>query len=320
MLRGIALGLALGVALAAAELFVRVADRYGLIEERKEARHARANSIWIKSANPAIIYQHRPNYWRNAIRYTERHGILRPTDAPRERVPGTFRVVVLGDSVAAAIALPYRRRVFTLVEQGLSGPEGRQAEVLNFGVNGYSTSQEAAMLEEIVAPFTPDMIILQYCINDFTPAAWFRDPPSLLVDLVASRYDRSVIYGYPDASYFEEQYRTDERGWSNVRTGLAKIGGYSRSRSIPALLVIFPLFERTGWHRGAASRRHAQVQQLGQSSGFEVLDLLPVYDKYPVGKIRHERWDNLHPNELGHRLAAEAILRKLTQMSIGSVE
>jgi lysophospholipase L1-like esterase len=318
LFRAVAITLGLITALAAAELAIRVIEWGGWVADWEEGLRARVYSIWVKSTNPAIIYQHRPNYRRDGVRHTERHGILRPDDVSLKAPPGTFRAAALGDSVSAALMLPYDRRVFTLVERGLSDRTGQPVEVLNFGVNGYSTTQEAALLGDFAAAFHPDLVILQYCVNDFypteRPSAWFRDRPSLLVELARSRLDRTVIRGFPPASYFEEQYRADEAGWAGVRAAFETIGDYARARSVPALLVIFPLIERSGWHRGAAAKRHAQVTALGRSSGFEVLDLLPVYSKYPVAKIRHEPWDNLHPNAFGHRLAADAILEKLTTL------
>jgi lysophospholipase L1-like esterase len=305
------------IALGAVELVLRAIEWNGWVADWEEGRRARIHSIWIKSANRALIYQHRPDYWRNGVRQTERHGILRPTDVSVQAASGTFRVAALGDSVSAALAVPYERRVFTLVESGWTARSTVPVEVLNFGVNGYSTLQEAALVGELVAAFRPDMIILQYCVNDFyptyTPSAWFRDRPSLLLDLLRRQFDRRVIHGFPGASYFEEQYRTDRSGWDGVRAGFERIGGYARERSIPALLVIFPLLESGGWYRGAAARRHAQIAELGRETGFAVLDLLPIYSRYPVRRIRQDPWDNLHPNPFGHQLAASAILERAGQ-------
>src|SRR5678816_2428876 len=62
---------------------------------------ARAHSVLMKSDDPELIYRTRPNYTRDGLRISNAQGVLRPDDIAVEKPAGTFRVVVVGDSIAA---------------------------------------------------------------------------------------------------------------------------------------------------------------------------------------------------------------------------
>lgn len=295
------------------EIALRVADRAGLTGIWETRRAALSHSIWIKSLDPDLVYTHRPDYHKNGVRYTERSGILRPDDVMQDAA-GAFRIAALGDSVAAAIDLPYEERAFTLLERMLNR-QGfqRPVEILNFGVNGYSTLQEAELLAVQVDDFAPDMLVLQYCMNDFYPSPnpydWFKDhSPVYSLDLVRYLLDRRPgMFSYPPAAYWQDLYREDKAGWHNVETGFSRIAEYAKTRGIQVLLVIFPLFSKEGWEAGEAAAHHARVTKLGEAAGFRVLDLLPVYSSYDIEKVRLSAEDTFHPGPLGQEIAAKAL-------------
>lgn len=70
-------------------------------EIEAQADQARTDSIWIASEDPVLVYVHRQNYTKDGVRLTESHGILSRQEISLHKAPDTFRVVVLGDSVAA---------------------------------------------------------------------------------------------------------------------------------------------------------------------------------------------------------------------------
>ncbi|MFN0006566.1 MAG: SGNH/GDSL hydrolase family protein [Planctomycetota bacterium] len=77
------------------------------------------------------------------------------------KTPGRTRLLVMGDSVAwdasgfvAMLADAFERRV-----------PGR-VEVLNAAIPGYTTHQERVFLERLIGPLRPDVVVLEYCLND----------------------------------------------------------------------------------------------------------------------------------------------------------
>ncbi len=70
---------------------------------------------------------------------------------------GVFRIAFLGDSFIDARQVDLEEAVTEKLEKKLS-EQGRY-EVLNFGVNGFSTAQEYLRLREFAMPFEPDVVI-----------------------------------------------------------------------------------------------------------------------------------------------------------------
>lgn len=97
------------------------------------------------------------------------HG-ARDRERTLAKPPNTFRVAVLGDSATEARQVEIEQTFCGLLEKSLpscSAIGGKQVEVLNFGVPGYSTAQELLMLRTRVWEYQPDFIVLQtYLGND----------------------------------------------------------------------------------------------------------------------------------------------------------
>ena len=82
---------------------------------------------------------------------------VRHPEIPRDKPAGGMRIIVLGDSVA----WPENGFVSQL-RTDLSG----QSEVINAAVPGYTTYQERLLFEDHLYALRPDLLVLQYCLND----------------------------------------------------------------------------------------------------------------------------------------------------------
>lgn len=100
-------------------------------------------------ADPELGYRFNPAYpGVNSL------GIRGPEP---QRSGGRKRLIVLGDSVAAAAD-----GFVALLAQRL----GPRWEVINAAVPGYTTYQERKLLERELLPLRPNLVVLQYCLND----------------------------------------------------------------------------------------------------------------------------------------------------------
>jgi hypothetical protein len=89
------------------------------------------------------------------------HGVAKP--------PGTFRVVVLGDSNAEAFQVPQEDAFWSVLERRLqSCPwlSRRPVEVLNFGLSGFGTTQELLTYEKFARKYRPDIVLLAFFIGN----------------------------------------------------------------------------------------------------------------------------------------------------------
>ncbi|HZS90120.1 MAG TPA: hypothetical protein VFE42_21810, partial [Chloroflexota bacterium] len=78
---------------------------------------------------------------------------------------------------------------------------------------------------------------------------------------------------------------------------------------VPVVLIIFPLMEDT---RVAYPWLdiHRRVGAAAREQGLHVIDLLPAYRAAGFANVHT---DSVHPNALGHRLAAEALFQLLAR-------
>ncbi len=85
------------------------------------------------------------------------HAVKKPTD--------TIRIAILGDSYAEAIQVPVDKTFWKILEQKLSdcsGFDGKNIEVINFGVSGFGTVQEFLTLKHKVWKYSPDIVLLAF--------------------------------------------------------------------------------------------------------------------------------------------------------------
>lgn|GEM_PF-768756 len=192
-------GLLLG--LAAAELLVRAT---GVAPEVSPVRRGR----FQLSANPRLVFEPVPGMRVEArdgggvplfFGYPGRANRLGYRDRDHEptKPPGTYRIVVIGDSVAAGWGVEetadlFAPRLERLLNGRANGPaeersgavgkeggtEGgtdggsQRFEVLNFAVTGYNTAQQVETLASRALLFHPDLVLVAYCLND----RWPPDP------------------------------------------------------------------------------------------------------------------------------------------------
>ncbi len=136
------------LALLAAEALARLAFR-------------RPPSPFVASANQKLIYELNPSYpGINALGMAQG-----PVDLAR--LHDRPVIAVIGDSHTYSIEMANHAYGFpTRLEHALNTDHGEPSTVLNFGVPGYNTVQELEVLRAKVLRLEPDLIILQYCIND----------------------------------------------------------------------------------------------------------------------------------------------------------
>jgi lysophospholipase L1-like esterase len=120
-----------------------------------------------ESENQLIEYELVPNsegYAWGAEVKVNRHG-FRDRNYNIKKPAGTYRVLVIGDSVTFGIKLPIEGTFPEILEQSFRH-HNIAAEVLNFSVAGYDTIQEVALFQERGLQFDPDEVLVGYCMND----------------------------------------------------------------------------------------------------------------------------------------------------------
>jgi lysophospholipase L1-like esterase len=237
-----------------------------------------------------------------------------------------------------------------------AGDTAPRYEVLNFGVTGYNIPQVVERLRVLALDYQPDVILYGYVLNDPQAFSFeggvlrdslaereqrFREVPDggLARAMARSRLflwarhlyaaeasEESTLTepqqdpGMVAASqgrmgrYFQSLYTETEpsRRFSAGMDELARLAG---ARGIPVLVAIFPLF-LTSEGEYPFSDLHARVADEARRNGFRVLDLLPAFEAAAAGLRGEISLNFLHPNALGYRVAASALLLWLDALEL----
>lgn len=284
------------------ELFVRQSSIPGLDYELAPNKDSKAFSIFIRT---------------NSYGMRDDEPIISDSDPAR-------RIVVIGDSFTFGYNVSGEDTYPNVLEEILNEQNGStQFEVLNLGLAGYTTRQEAIVLKHKGLKWDPELIIIGYVLNDpeidplqplpafFNETKWWQHVN--IFRLIAKFKQIYYVKTLGGGDYYIYLHN-DERKWQSVVSGFESISNTAREKNIPVLLIIFPIIENEGlrkkedfWENYKYKDLHKKVENLASENGFYVIDLYDYYSKYPPQDLVSTPTDN-HPNELGHRVAGEVIL------------
>ncbi|WP_370693644.1 SGNH/GDSL hydrolase family protein [Nitrospira tepida] len=87
---------------------------------------------------------------------------FRDREHARQKQPGVRRVIVLGDSVTEGAGVESEAMFSSRLQDLL----GSQYEVINLGMSGLNTPQEVHVLEVEGLGYDPDLVIVNFVLND----------------------------------------------------------------------------------------------------------------------------------------------------------
>jgi len=259
-----------------------------------------------------------------------------------EPAPGKKRVAVLGDSIVWGEDLPIDGTLPRMLQREL----GDAFEVLNFGVTGYDTVQEAEWYRRTVRAFHPAIVVLVYCLNDLFIASgpfnkWAtpdelrrKDDQDALVEKLAPIREETI----EDLSTREEEHATF-RLFARARTvwrvrryehdpsytdeylllygqkdkldrttnALSQIASDVRSDGAAAHVVISPILR--SWSAYHWTSLHERISEAAHTAGFVAHD--PLAALRASHREQEIRTDSLHYNEAGTRALASILAREI---------
>ena len=315
---GVVLSLAIGVvgAFGLAEIFSRLVVDDGMHFDLEMWKYAK--DIKRESAIPGLGHEHVPGtsgvYMGVPVSINALG--LRDREISVARPAGTVRVLMLGDSVTFGWGVRIEDTPSKMVETRLNAGGGPvRYEVINAGVGNYNTVQEVTYFLERGHELAPDVVVLNYFINDAEPT------PLKKRSLLAERSYAAVVglsafdtlaRAYFDRAdwreYYSGLYREDSEAWHAAQRAIADLAAFCRERGIHLMIVNYPelhvLEDYPFPHVTDA------IARLAAKADTPFLDLLPsVADLVP-----ETLWvspTDAHPNAIANARFADAIAGKL---------
>lgn len=252
---------------------------------------------------------------------------------PRSPPKGdAFRILVVGDSFAWGDGI-HREDTFAYrLETRLDRvSRGRDFEVINWSRPGWNTVVEYRSVEANIDEISPDLLLLTFVLNDPEPfdpqkvaelrKGLRRREPRLPLSAYLYEYSRlySMVWDRLENTRIHRAYTTyypslyEGKDWRNCLRALEKFRDLTHERSIPMVLLVFPIFDSPMDDSYQYATLHDKMGEVGQSLGVPVMDLFEAYRGVDVYRLAVVPYTDAHPNELGHRIAADTILDYLVR-------
>jgi len=258
----------------------------------------------------------------------------RDLDRAQPKPEGVRRVVCLGDSFTWGVGVLFDDAWPQRIERTLSRSRGERWEAVNLAEPGMNAVQYASRLESEGWGYVPDVVVMGWVMNDSEDedaaearraVDWADEQQrersateafldrSALVRLLRTRVAATVENRRRTTGY-RSMYADDYKGWAAARRALAAMGGMCRAHGVPFVVVIFPLFANPLDARYPFADLHAKVAQAAGDAGAKVVDLLPRYASVDWRLLVVDGTNDEHPNEIAHRIAAQAIARAVDEV------
>lgn len=244
----------------------------------------------------------------------------------------TLRIAVVGDSFAFAPYMQYDDAFPKRLERWLNLNQHQQrVEVVNYGVPRYSTSHEINVVKRALDQ-QADLVLLQITLND--PEIKPYTPTSLLLDSKTGevkfegwlfRHWKSLTYvltrienSQTHQDYVKYFFRLFERKdtWGQFSNSLKSIAALCEERHVPLVAAVFPLFGYPVNEQYPFFPLHEKVKTQLESLKVPSLDLADIYRNIPLERLQVIPVKDRHPNEIAHRMAAEALLKWLRERDV----
>ena len=268
--------------------------------------------------------------WLKTVRYN-RLG-FRERDFDSTRPPGTYRIAVVGDSLAYGQGISEDARYSNLIQKYLNATGKGQYEVLNFAFPGAETADELAFLSHALLQARPDFILLEWYTNDVLGPDDKKQAVEPVTIVPAALRRNSVLFYFVHRQFNALQerlglvengnpYQTGRFRDPNSPSSLAAANSMNlfietcRRFNIPVGLVLFS--ESYFNPDSDLDFLLERMLQFCQTRKLRCLDTRPILLPYQDGgKLWASRLDP-HPSALAHQLVADRLMETFRDVWLG---
>jgi len=319
----------LGLVLAAAELYLRWLMSQYWQEAAKKSVIQNNLLIHRKSTDPELVYELTPgaSVTRDGILYQMNPQGFRDDDfgKPAPKEDNELRIVVIGDSVAWGWGVEMGEAWPQQLEKALQASFlDRKISIYNLAVNGYSTQQEVRTLESKGLVYEPDIVIVNYALNDPTIEEGGMWPYFAPITRIETWYRAKILWQgicntvlahleqlpspLPHNNPWDSTTMIHRALFDQVETGMLQLFQLQERHSFKVIFLVTPLFDFKKSEPYPWRGIHDLVRQKSQQYKFDYVDAQEYYKDYNSKKLSV---DLIHPNTLGHSIIAQAMSKKI---------
>jgi hypothetical protein len=276
------------------EIFLRV---WGYVPYYQEG------GAFIATHDPQTVYELRPGFHGlyAGVPVSINSSGFRGAESDTVNGGQTFRIAVVGDSVAFGQGVQDNETLAAQVKKELKVRQDRSVEVINLGVPAYNTCQEYWRFRTRGLSLKPQVVVLVYVSND-------TDAPSLQVvgdrvlspdvktglvgDAMASLRKRSYAYNLAWTRWqlvkaggsnldnyrqaLEKTFDDSSAGWQASKACMSDLATLTRSNNIRLIVIPFPVLGGFDQKPYLFHKYISTVCNAAVAAGAECLDVVPA--------------------------------------------
>ena len=309
------------VGCSALEAFVRIVDLGGVSYYQEVRRYSLE-----RMTDPRLIIKHQPlkQYVLQGVEVQINDLGLR-NNSVQTKAESERRILAIGDSITFGWGTAQELTFSARLERNLTERLKRPIRVINAGVGGYNTLQEATYLENEGLALNPDLVMLTYVTNDTEVVVGPFDPKSELSmtgkpPLTVMKLLAWESWTYRLVSHLWRSAKTQRtidayealkksEGWKVSMDSLRRIVTLCETRQVPLVVYFYDL--------QSSPYNEALIRDVREAvRPFPVEDTAPWFVSYPIRSLVVSKVDS-HPNAKGHEILADGmashLLKVLTQ-------
>lgn len=312
----------------------------GILEIIFRAANIFLPPIYKQSPIPGLGFELRPGAFFRAGHCEGRlnnYG-FHDSDFSVDKKDNVLRVVCLGDSLTQAFKMREKLNFTGLLEQRMrnSYPE-HEVEFYNMAVGGYNTMQEWLTYDSKSKKFSPDLVLVQFTLNDLTYSYPFGLSDSFSGGVKYFLYQHFRTYGFlkylklklkggfdvsqhdfkkmdPHSApvgveFMQPIFNPQSEYFKKWETAISHFGKLNRAGT-RVLFVIFPWPVYNGMSRGEPYPYyvfHDHVKEVLKKEGIPCVDITP---NLTAEGMLQQFWiepDDFHFNAKAHEIIADAL-------------
>lgn len=239
----------------------------------------------------------------------------------KRKPDGVYRIICIGDSTTANS--DYVKIIEEQLNKGRVFPS-RRFEVWNCGVTGYNLIQYCRAINEKWLGFDPDLVVIGFCLNDFSATPIVFREGNTLVGYFPQRellpfinpflFKNFALYRICVKTFLLLGKYQRKDIYQDCYDHLVNTKNLLRSRNVRFLVVILGLVKKKESCSAVWLSDYNKIKDACRKLGVDYIDIMPLFQSNNPEQF--SLFDELHFNYSGSKVVAEAIYAYLKEKKI----
>ncbi|MBI5814223.1 MAG: hypothetical protein HZB29_01280 [Nitrospinae bacterium] len=268
-------------------------------------------SIGLKrpSDNPVLGHEHAPNSQAVLQNVNIRLNEWGMRGGPVPGETGKRRIVFIGGSVTLGWGVEEDKTVEERIRQ-MFAKDGDDVEVFNSGVANYNTARYVELFITRLNKLKPTDVVALCFVRDAEileagSANFLMRNSQLAVTIWSVIKQNTGPAGFDSLeAYYRSVFNPEREGFKSMKTAFKRLAGYAKENHVRLYLGLIPETHDLVNYRFQFTDE--EFEKIAKENGYTFVNFYQAFKGLTPGQIWATKVD-AHPNELGHKLMAEAL-------------